>query len=547
MSLSGTVRAIAIVWLLVVGEAVLEATFTGRSAWLPGGPPEELEPRGQITRFGDAGGGDARGGSPTAYLQVAMVQLDRLGSDEALLCAQSMPLSAGDQRRLILRFRDYREFRHPRNIGFWEQNEAERELEAGDVHAFRFAALPPAFVGQRAMTWLAVDYGGREDDVHTLGVREGWLRGGSRRGDRLRFETMRIRDDGCSVQLSVELDVAVVIRISSEPVADETLQTRAFWRGAVGSVAAADARNLHPNVRDAATASVVFRAPSIADHLRRDHASWLGESDDMWAQLLAGRRTSAGEPPFDLRPDLHRGQQRRSYVARAVAVQRDQATVDELESWLAIDGISAWWTLAGIAALVFALVLRCPAAAKPHILISPSGILLLALCYWLQLGIVTSSMFAAAFAILLVPTMPRGTDRFDRIFAALGLLASIAVVMAFLLEPRPGPAFGAFAVLGRLFVWIVVARWITADKTWNAPGMFVAALISLCIASATGLLTHLHLLDRELSLVNGIAQTAAGILLLWFCIAGRRRVRAQPQPVDGAAGDEAAAATTAAG
>ena len=537
MSLSGTVRAIAVLWLLVVGEAVLEATVTGRSAWLPGGPPEELEPRGQITRFSDA-----PGGNPEAFLQVAMVQLDRLGSDEALLCAQSMPLVQGVERRLILRFRDYREFRHPRDIGFWEHDEAERELEAGDVHAFRFAALPPAFVGKRAMTWLAVDYGGRENGVHTLKVREGWLRGGSRPGDRLRFETMRIRDDGCSVQLSAELDVAVVIRMSSERVADETLQTRAFWRDAVanlsagnvstGSLAAADARNLHPNVRDAATASVVFRDPSIADHLRRDHASWLRESDDKWAQLLAGRRTSAGEPPFDLRPDLHHGQQRRSYVARAIAVQRDQATIDELESWLAIDGISAWWKLAGIAALVFALVLRCPAAAKPHILISPSGILLLALCYWLQLGIVTSSMFAAAFAILLVPTMPRGTDRIDRMFAAIGLLASIAVVMALLVEPRPGPAFGAFAVLGRLSVWIVVARWITADKTWNAPGMFVAALISLCIASATGLLTHWHLLDRELSLVNGIAQTAAGILLLWFCLAGRRRVGAQPQPDD---------------
>ncbi|MGK0432518.1 MAG: hypothetical protein ACJA0V_001660, partial [Planctomycetota bacterium] len=33
----------AILWVVLVGEAVIEAAYTGHTAWLPGGPVEELE------------------------------------------------------------------------------------------------------------------------------------------------------------------------------------------------------------------------------------------------------------------------------------------------------------------------------------------------------------------------------------------------------------------------------------------------------------------------------------------------------------------------
>ncbi|MGK0350664.1 MAG: hypothetical protein ACJAYX_001338 [Planctomycetota bacterium] len=531
MTASGIVRALAILWVMLVGEAVIEAAYTGHTAWLPGGPVEELEPHNQEVRFGAV-----PEMVPAAHLQVALVQLDSQGCEEALLCAQSMPLLLDHSRKLYLRFRDYREFRHPRNIPFWVQDEQEWELDDGAVHAFRFGMLPADFIGTRVTAMLNVAYGGASDGVHDLQVAEGCLRGGSRRdgfhdqpdGDLLSLGAMQIRDGGCVVQLCDVLDVAVVIRVSSQPVADELCATRVFWREAVAGMAAksfiaGEDDEVHPNVDDAALAAVVFRDAAIVDRLRDEHSSWFETSTSKWAYLLSARWDRTIESPFDLYPRVRDLAPDRAYVARSKSVQRDPADVAELDSWLVVYYPDSWLIIGLLALLAMVLVARAPATAKAHILICPSGLFLLMVTHFVELAGVTGGIFGLVFLIMLLPRMPRGTDGMYRVLAMLGVLASIAWVMCWVVAPKPDPAFVAFAVLGRVFCWIVVARWVVTDPTWRMPRLFVLFLMALFLAAGVSVLNHLQVLMPWLQYISIGALSAAGLLLVGFCIAGRHR------------------------
>lgn len=518
----------AIVWIVLVGEAVIEAAITGHTPWLPGGSVEELEPQNQEVRLGAVPEME-----PAAHLQVALVQLDSQGCEEALLCAQSMPLLLEQSRQLTLRFRDYREFRHPRDIPHWVEHDQQRELGEGDVHAFRFGMLPADFIGTRVTALLSVAYGGVSNGVHDLQVAEGWLRGGSRRydsarGDLLKFGSMQIRDGGCVVQLCDVLNVAVVIRVSSQPVADEQCATRAFWREAVAGMAAKsfvaeEDAEVHPMVDDAALAAIVFRDTAIVDRLRDEHSTWFETSTSKWAYLLSARWDRSIESPFDLYPRVRDLAPDRAYVARSKSVQRDPADVAELDSWLVVYYSDSWLILGLLTFLAVVLVARAPATAKAHILISPSGLFLLMVTNFVELAGVTGALFGVVFLIMLLPRMPRGTDGMYRVLAMLGVLASIAWVMSWVVAPKPDPAFVAFAALGRMFCWIVVARWVVTDPTWSRPRTFVLFLVALFIAAGVGVLNHLQVLMPSLQWINGSALWVAALLMVSFCIAGRRR------------------------
>src|SRR5690606_38350974 len=111
MSASGIVRGLAWLWLLLVVAAVTESMVTGRAAWLPGGPATERDALGQEVVEG------AVPSQPSvAHLQIALLQVDAQGRDEALLCGQNVPLLAGKSRTAWLRFRDLRNGPHVRNI-----------------------------------------------------------------------------------------------------------------------------------------------------------------------------------------------------------------------------------------------------------------------------------------------------------------------------------------------------------------------------------------------------------------------------------------------
>ena len=549
MTASGIVRGLALVWLVFVAAAVVESTLTGQAAWLPGGSPSTRDALDQ-----ELSEGATPEQAPVAYLQMALLQIDDQGRDEALLCGQNVPLLAGQSRTARLRFRDLRNGPHVRNIPKLAQHMRTRERLEGERCMFRYGVmLPAAFPAIRASARLQVSHGGIQNGLHQLNL-EGGVGGESEHWrkpepeDPLKVVAMQLGEGGCAVEIAMELGVALLLRVSAQPVPDHEVGTRAFWRDAMQSMAVAtpvagDVLPRRPSESDLASTALLWHDQELAERLQSDHSAWLDGSDNTWAQLLSARwdRSVADSfvhysRPFDFTPA-------RSFVLRARALQREPALAESLNGWLAPANAQSWWLLVAVAVAVVLLLRFAPATANPRILVSRSAILLMWLCNVIEFAGATGALFALTFALLLLPRLPRGTTGLYRVISVLGLVAAIVWSLRWLGLLSPMPWLDAYASLGRTFCWLVVGHWLMRDPSWHGRGWFVLFLLALCTALGASVFHHVYVDPAITKGVHAGGLVTATIALLWFLAGKRERQAERPEPLrDAAARSEAATA-----
>lgn len=531
------VKVLAVVWLLVVAEAMVEKAAFG-DVWIPMGDSESCDAMAQEVRDGES---LDVAGAAGAYLQVALLQLAETGEREALLCARNVRLQPGAPHKITLRFHHLLGGQFTDRATMLQSHDRRRSLGPREHLAMRYANLPGGFRSTKVRLLLTVEHGGFRDQQHLLRLEDCRLVGGDVQfelsgddGQLLDASAIVCADASPMLLFEPSLGIAALVRVSRVPVAHDQVVLRSFWRDACAELPpVAPSEGGWPGIatrdgrKDAARACIAWRSRTIAERLRQQHEDWLQQSDDGWACLLAARWGHPVESTFLVRPGKMAVGYGSTFLRRAAELQGDPADAALVASWQSRDQIGAWLMPILILLGAVAVAFYAPTVDTPPAKVGRASIVSLWLLFVVELGGVSGVAFAGVFFLMLTSRAPARHDRWLRVIAGLGLGACGIWCAQWLGAGAIAGPFAVFASMGRLLCWVVIAYWVALDRSLNARTLFVAFVVSVMATQSVGLLLYCGLAEDVILrwYIGGLA--VASLLLLVVVCAGRARERGE--------------------